>query len=105
MISHDLGIAMRISISELYNVGLSNRTSVLAMSNAMKVLQACIYNSVKAHVVASIAKFKMLMVVFTFWCKELQLLSMNIMNWTILVATSDFKNCPVFIYILVKTGR
>ena len=67
----------------------------------MQVLQACINKSVKAHVATSIAKFKILMFVFTFWCKELQLLNINIMNWTILVATSDFKNCPVFIYILV----
>ena len=100
MPSHVLGIAMRISFSELYNVGLSNRTSVLAMSNAMKVLQACIYNPVKAHVATRIAKLNMLILVFTFWCKELQLLNINIMNWTILVATSDFKNCPyLFTYL------
>ena len=74
--------------------------AVLAVSNAMKVLQACIYNPVKAHVARRIAKFKMLMFVFTFWCKELQLLNINIMNWTILVATSDFKNCPyLFTYL------
>ena len=78
--------------------------AVLAVSNAMKVLQACIYNPVKAHVATRIAKLNMLILVFTFWCKELQLLNINIMNWTILVAASDFKNCPVFIYILVKTG-
>ena len=72
------------------------------VANAIKLLQACIYKSVNKglfltpSVAISIVKFQTLMIVFTFKYLILHLSSISNMNLTILVATSDVKNSPVF---------
>ena len=72
------------------------------VANATKLLQACIYKSVNAglflttSVAVRIVKFHMLKLVFTFKYQILQLSSISNMNLTILVATNDVKNSPVF---------
>ena len=72
------------------------------VANAIKVLMACIYKSVniglflKSPVAASIFKFVFLLLesLSALYVKVNTIKS--VMNLTILAATSDFKNTPVF---------
>ena len=74
----------------------------LPVVNAIKVLQACIYKSVKTGLfltslpTTSIVKFMMLLLEsLGIWYLKVKA-SINEWNKTILVATDDVKNTPVF---------
>ena len=71
------------------------------VANAIKLLQACIYKSVKTGlfltslVATSVVKFMLLMNVSrSIWYLEVKT-SINMWNYTILMVTDDVKNSPV----------